>query len=76
MTTIKNVSKEGYAWGHFGVILFHLAIASYLIYASYKTVNKRWLFIIGVVLAIVSILSLIPIFMYYNKDYKYEIDMN
>ena len=32
MTTTKNVSKDGYAWGHFGVILFHTIIATLLIF--------------------------------------------
>lgn len=31
---------------------------------------------IGIILMVVSLLSLVPIFMYYNKDYQYTIDMN
>ena len=80
MTTTKNVSKEGYVWGHFGTILFHLIIALLLIF-NRRFFNgeeklRRWFFWIGIVLAIFSILALIPIFMHYNKDYEYVIDMN
>ena len=79
MVTVKQVSKDGFAWGHFGTILFHLLIAIALLYLSYRTPSeekvKRWLFWLGLILCVVSILAMIPIFMYYNKDYKYEIDM-
>lgn len=79
MTTVKNISKESYAWGHFGTILFHLLIALLLIFNNRifkdKIVRKVFVYI-GVILAIFSLLALIPTFMHYNKDYKYEIDMN
>jgi uncharacterized membrane protein YhaH (DUF805 family) len=88
MTTTKNVSRDGYAWGHFGVILFHTIIATFLIFndnPGFKNIFKflrkesslrRTFFWIGIVLLIFSLLSLWPIFMHYNKDYEYVIDMN
>ena len=88
MTTTKNVSRDGYAWGHFGVILFHTIIATFLIFNDnrafknfFKFLNnekslRRTFFWIGIILLIFSLLSLWPIFMHYNKDYEYVIDMN
>ena len=80
MTTVKEISKDGYSWGHFGVIVFHLLIAGVLIYLSFRPptlkIYNRVVFGSGAFLAIVSLLSLIPTFMYYGEDYKYVIDMN
>ena len=80
MTTTKNVSKDRYVWGHFGVIVFHTIIAILLIFnqSIFRERNnlREWFKWIGIVLIIVSLLSLWPIFMYYNKDYQYVIDMN
>lgn len=80
MTTTKNVSKAGYAWGHFAVIIFHLIIGVLLTFNQtiYKNETKlrNWFKWIGIILLIVSVLSLVPIFMYYNRDYQYVINMN
>lgn len=80
MTIVKNVSKAEFSWGHFGVIIFHLIIGISLLWFWYKRPSdvhlNRWLLIFGVLLTLLSILSLIPIFMYYDKDYQYIIDMN
>jgi len=80
MTTTKNISRDSYAWGHFGSILFHFIIALLLIFNRkiFDTEERlrRWFFWIGIVLALFSILALIPIFSKYNEDYEYVIDMN
>ena len=79
MTTTKNVSKEAYVWGHFATIFFHLLIAILLIFNRriFKDKNlRKYLFYIGIILAIFSLLALVPIFNRYNQDYKYVIDMN
>jgi Na+/melibiose symporter-like transporter len=79
--TTKKISRDGYAWGHFGVILFHLLIAGSLIYMAYRFPGekkaKQYLFFLGLILGIVSILALIPTFNHYNeKDYQYVITMD
>lgn len=76
----KTISKESYVWGHFGVILFHLAISIYLIYIyfsklSLKTI-KFSLLILGCVLALVSLLSLVPIFKDYDRVENVVINKN
>ncbi len=79
MTTIKNVSKNSFAWGHFGVILFHVIISLILIFNKniFKDNNIRtYLKYIGIILIIISLLALWPIFVYYDKDYEYVINMN
>jgi glucan phosphoethanolaminetransferase (alkaline phosphatase superfamily) len=80
MTTTKNITKEAYAWGHFGVILFHLIIACLLTFNKIIFKNeyrlRKWFQWIGIILLIVSLLALVPIFMYYNKNYQYLINMN
>jgi succinate dehydrogenase/fumarate reductase cytochrome b subunit len=79
MTTIKNVSKNSFAWGHFGVILFHFIIGLFLIFNNSKIYNieiKKFLKPLGIILIIISLLALWPIFAYYDKDYEYVINMN
>ena len=78
MTTTKNISRDAFAWGHFGTILFHLIIAILLVFNHkiFKEDVRKAFFWIGIILLIISILAMIPIFMHYNKDYKYVIDMN
>jgi len=67
----KTISKESYVWGHFGVILFHLLISVYLIYIYFSKLTlktiKLSVLIIGGVLALVTLLSMIPIFSDYDK---------
>lgn len=79
MTTIKNVSKNSFAWGHFGVILFHVIISLILIFNKniFKDDNiRKYLKYIGIILIIISLLALWPIFINYDKDYEYVINMN
>lgn len=79
MTEEKQLNKDQFSWGHFGVILFHLILAAALIYISLKSpveIALKYTFFIGIILGLFSILALIPVFLKYNKDYKYIIDMN
>jgi hypothetical protein len=80
MTETKNISRDAYVWGHFGVILFHLIIAGILIYMSFRYPEgkngKKYLLALGVLLGIVAILSLVPIFRHYGDDYEYVINMD
>lgn len=86
----KTVSWDGYQWGHFGSIIFHILVSFFVIYTGVLIQNARisnknvlvfnnpisisylgkilkW---IGVVFAIVSLLSLWPIFTTkYDKYY-------
>lgn len=76
----QEVSQESFVWGHFGTILFHLIIASLLIYWGKIDINhaklKRYIFWVGVILFVVSILALIPIFSHYDDGHVYRIEMN
>lgn len=77
-TTIKNVSKNSFSWGHFGVILLQLSLSILLIYYSLKGTHSQLKIIslsVGVILLLLGILSLIPSFMHYGKDYEYVINM-
>ena len=69
MTTTKNISRDGFA---------HIIIALLLVFNHriFKEDVRKAFFWIGIVLLVVSTLAMIPIFTYYNKDYKYVIDMN
>ena len=76
----QEVSQKSFVWGHFGTILFHLIIATLLIYWSKTEINhaklKKYIFWIGVVLLIVSVLALIPIFSHYDDGHVYRIEMD
>ncbi len=79
--TTKEISRDQYAWGHFGVILFHLIISGALIYMAFRFPGekkaKRYIFFLGLILGLVSVLALIPIFNHYNEeDYEYVIKMD
>lgn len=76
----QEVSRDSFVWGHFGTILFHLIIAILLIYWSKIDINhaklKKYIFYVGVVLFIVSILALVPIFSHYDDGHVYRIEMD
>jgi low temperature requirement protein LtrA len=70
MTNNLEISREVYVWCHFAVILVHLGFAVTLIYLYFSKFEARTIrlicLIFGCVLAIISILALIPIFMDYE----------
>jgi len=65
-----EISKEVYVWAHFAVILVHLGIASTFIYLYFSKLSARTIrlvcLILGFVLAIISLLAIIPIFVDYE----------
>ena len=65
-----DITRDVYVWAHFAVILVHLGMASGLIYLYFSKLEARTIrlvcLIIGSVLAIVSILAMIPIFVDYE----------
>lgn len=70
MTNNLEISREVYVWCHFAVILVHLGFAGTLIYLYFSKLEARTIrlicLIFGCVLAIISILALIPVFMDYE----------
>lgn len=79
MAKDKVISRDAFAWGHFGTILFHVAIAILLIVSYFvKNWDRDTLRIINVsvgsVLLAVSILALVPIFRWYDSTKRIVID--
>lgn len=77
----QNISQSSFVWAHFGTILFHVILGSLLMWWTTKSqINyaklKKYVFWTGFVLALVSILGLIPIFSHYNDGHKYVINMD
>ena len=70
MTSNLEISREVYVWAHFAVILVHLGIASTFIYVYFSKLTPRTIrvicLILGCVLAIISLLAIIPIFVDYE----------
>lgn len=62
----KRISRDGYVWGHVGVILFHIAIGIVMVLSKFRNL-KMVVFYLGIVLIIVSILSIIPIAKKYDN---------
>lgn len=65
-----EISKSVYVWAHFAVILVHLAFSGILIYLYFSKFEAKTIRIIclvlGCILAIISFLAMIPIFMDYD----------
>lgn len=76
----QDISQSAFVWGHFATILFHSIIAFLLIWWGKTEINhaklKKYIFWIGVVLLVISLLSLIPIFSHYNDGHEYKIKMD
>lgn len=57
--------KRGSVWAHMITILFHLIIAALIFYAAATgTDNDVLLYSTGSVLAVTSVLSMVPVLMY------------
>lgn len=70
MSSNLEITRDVYVWCHFAIILVHLGFAGLLIYIYFskweaKTIRVLCL-ILGCVLAIISILAIIPIFVDYD----------
>lgn len=74
MTTVSN---DSFFWGHLAVILFHLGLGAFMIYMyknkfiyGYRT--RRILMWLGILLVVVSLLSIVPIAKYKNEELTIE----
>ena len=69
---VKNLSKSTYIWSHIAVIIFHTLLGALLISTFYYNKlgnidSKIIVLIIGIILVLMSLGSLAPILMNYNK---------
>ena len=70
MVSNIEISRSVYVWAHFAVILVHLGFAATLIYLYFSKLEAKTIRIIclvlGCILAIISLLAMVPIFMDYD----------
>ena len=64
--TTKEIKKDSYVWGHVGVIIYHVVLASLLIisqfyYKLFGISSRILVLILAFILLITSLLALIPI---------------
>ena len=68
---VQTITKNTFVWSHLAVIFFHALIAGVLIYFGKSEIDniklKKYLFWIGIVLLVISLLALVPIFS--DKEY-------
>lgn len=72
MSETKDISKKSYVWAHAGVIIYHVLTALLLILSQFRkkilNISSRTIvLILAGLLLIVSLLSIWPIAMNYNK---------
>ena len=58
---IKHMSRTKFIAGHVGVIVFHILLAAFIIFATWKS-YRIGLYVAGGLLMVISVWSFAPIF--------------
>lgn len=70
--TTKNVSKKAFVYGHVATICFHVILAILIIFSAnkcsvFRLPQRKFLYVIGGLLLVVSLLAFVPIFQDWDK---------
>lgn len=77
VTDIKTTSRYNFSMSHLVVIIFHFIIACCLIFNNtfLKGNVRKKIFWMGIVLALVSILATVVVYIYYRHNIMYVVNM-
>lgn len=64
----KTISNDFYFWAHIATILFHLVVSALVLWRGWFVKKDKVLLWTGIILALISFLSLVPIIKYKNDQ--------